>query len=71
MTVPPAKGTLYTCLYATTGTDLRQLVRSGAGDEAIAELLRSVWSPREDRYSELRSSKTAGLQRIEMSYIGG
>ncbi len=66
-----AKGTLYTCLYATAGTDLRELVRSGASDDDIRKLLRTLWSNREDRYSELRSSKTAGLRRIEMSYIGG
>jgi hypothetical protein len=26
---------------------------------------------RDDRYSEIRSDETAGLRRIEMSYIGG
>jgi len=30
-----------------------------------------VWGNRNDRYSELRSSQTKDLPRVEMSYIGG
>jgi hypothetical protein len=30
-----------------------------------------VWTKRTDRYSEIRTEKTAELPRIEMSYIGG
>jgi len=66
-----ADGSLYTCLFATQGHDLRSLVRSGATDEDIRVAIMSVWAAREDRYSELRSSETAGLKRIEMSFIGG
>ncbi|MCB2224092.1 MAG: GTP 3',8-cyclase MoaA [Actinobacteria bacterium] len=66
-----AEGMLYTCLFATGGHDLRALLRDGADDEALAGALTTVWEQRGDRYSELRSSRTVGLPKIEMSYIGG
>jgi cyclic pyranopterin phosphate synthase len=66
-----AEGKLYTCLFANTGFDLRDLVRSGASDEALSAAIGSMWARREDRYSELRSSNTPSPPRIEMSYIGG
>ena len=66
-----AEGKLYTCLFATQGTDLRALLRGGATDEQIASTIADVWSERADRYSEIRSEGTAGLHKIEMSYIGG
>ena len=66
-----ADGSMYTCLFATEGQDLRSLVRSGASDEDVRDAIMSVWAAREDRYSELRSSETAGLKKIEMSFIGG
>ncbi len=66
-----AEGVLYTCLYATKGTDLRALLRAGATDDAVAEAIRGAWRARADRYSELRTAATPGLPKIEMSYIGG
>ncbi len=66
-----AEGSLYTCLFAAAGTDLRTLVRSGAGDEILRDAIVAVWAARTDRYSEQRSGETAGLHKIEMSYIGG
>jgi cyclic pyranopterin phosphate synthase len=66
-----AEGRLFTCLFAFRGHDLRALVRSGAGDEELAEAIRGVWGARKDRYSERRSEATTGLPRVEMSYIGG
>ncbi len=66
-----ADGSLYTCLFATSGTDLRAMLRRGAGDEEIAAAVAGVWRVRADRYSELRSEATAGIPRVEMSYIGG
>ncbi len=66
-----AEGKLYTCLFANTGFDLRELVRSGASDETLSAAIGSVWSGRNDRYSELRSGNTPSQPRIEMSYIGG
>ncbi len=66
-----ADGKLYTCLFATVGQDLRAPLRAGKTDEEIAALLRSLWRARDDRYSELRSSQTPDLPKVEMSYIGG
>jgi cyclic pyranopterin phosphate synthase len=66
-----AEGKLYTCLFATTGHDLRALVRGGASDVEIADSIASLWRIRTDRYSEIRTTETSGLKKIEMSYIGG
>ena len=66
-----ADGFLYTCLFATQGFDLRRLLRSEASDEEISATVASIWKDRNDRYSEIRSSETTDLPRVEMSYIGG
>jgi len=66
-----AEGKLFTCLFAVRGHDLRALIRSGATDEQLETAIGAVWSGRGDRYSELRSQATAGLAKVEMSYIGG
>jgi cyclic pyranopterin phosphate synthase len=66
-----ADGRLYTCLFAVRGEDLRSLVRSDASDEALEARISALWSRRNDRYSEIRTAKTAALPKIEMSYIGG
>jgi GTP 3',8-cyclase len=66
-----AEGRLYTCLFAQRGHDLRAPLRLGASDEELTEQLRGIWTRRTDRYSELRTSETAGLPKVEMSYIGG
>jgi cyclic pyranopterin phosphate synthase len=66
-----AEGSLYTCLFATDGMDLRGSLRSGASDDEIAVILQARWRARDDRYSEIRSDETEGLHKVEMSYIGG
>src|SRR5579872_866641 len=66
-----AEGKLYTCLFAVKGHDLREPLRAGASDEELAAAIRAVWTPRTDRYSELRTAETASLPKVEMSYIGG
>ena len=70
-----ADGKLFTCLFATAGTDLRALLRDGATDAELAGALGALWGARSDRYSELRTASTPGLRRdgekIEMNYIGG
>jgi cyclic pyranopterin phosphate synthase len=65
------EGKLYTCLFATAGHDLRALLRGGVSDDALMREITAIWSRRVDRYSEIRTAATAGLQKIEMSYIGG
>jgi cyclic pyranopterin phosphate synthase len=69
-----SEGMLYTCLFATTGTDLRGLLRGGATDQEIAARLAEVWTARHDRYSEQRAvlgERVRELHKIEMNYIGG
>ncbi|MBI2310986.1 MAG: GTP 3',8-cyclase MoaA [Betaproteobacteria bacterium] len=66
-----AEGSLYTCLFATQGFDLKPLVRGGRSDAEIVEAVEALWRVREDRYSEIRTAGTAGLKKVEMSYIGG
>ena len=64
-----AEGMLYTCLFASSGTSLRDVIRAG-GD--VGQAIDDVWAKRDDRYSEIRSSNTARLAvPVEMSYIGG
>ncbi|MGA8039317.1 MAG: GTP 3',8-cyclase MoaA [Acidimicrobiia bacterium] len=64
-----AEGMLYTCLFAASGTDLRHEIRSG---NDVGPIIDRVWSARDDRYSEIRSSQTVTIgSRVEMSYIGG
>jgi cyclic pyranopterin phosphate synthase len=66
-----AEGKLFTCLFAIRGHDLRALIRSGATDDELEAAIRGVWGGRADRYSDLRSAATDGLEKVEMSYIGG
>ena len=65
------EGSLYTCLFARQGHDLKALLRAGADDGAIRDQIAAVWRARGDRYSEIRTAETAGLRKVEMSYIGG
>jgi cyclic pyranopterin phosphate synthase len=66
-----AEGRLYTCLFGVRGHDLRALLRGGASDDDLSDSIAALWRVRADRYSELRAAETAGLPRVEMSYIGG
>ena len=66
-----AEGRLFTCLFAVKGHDLRGPLRAGAADDELAAAIRAVWTPRNDRYSELRTAETASGPKVEMSYIGG
>jgi cyclic pyranopterin phosphate synthase len=65
------EGALYTCLFAQSGHDLKQMLRAGADDDALRNEIAAVWRARDDRYSEIRTSETANLPKVEMSYIGG
>jgi cyclic pyranopterin phosphate synthase len=64
-----AIGELFTCLFATTGTDLRTALREGASDDELTQLVGGRWAARDDRYSELRG--VVEQDRAEMSYLGG
>ncbi len=65
------EGAIYTCLFASVGTDLRGPLRDSATDEEIEALVSRVWGAREDRYSEERTSMTEARDKVEMYYIGG
>jgi cyclic pyranopterin phosphate synthase len=65
------EGSLYTCLFAQQGHDLKGLLRAGADDDAIRDSIAAVWRLRDDRYSEVRTAETAKIRKVEMSYIGG
>jgi len=64
-------GTLYTCLFATLGTDLRAPLRAGASDDELLDLLRGIWRRRDDRYSERRGALAEAGRKVEMFHIGG
>ena len=64
-----ADGSLYTCLFASKGNDLKSLLRMNATKEQIADAVRSIWSQRDDAYSQNRGKKVQ--EKIEMSFIGG
>ncbi len=69
-----ADGVLYTCLFASHGTDLRESLRNGADEEELTDILSRIWLQRADRYSELRSPELAEAhmqRKVEMYRIGG
>jgi cyclic pyranopterin phosphate synthase len=49
-----ADGVWYLCLYAERGVDLRGPLRGGVSDEALRDLITSVWHARTDRGAENR-----------------
>jgi len=69
------EGQLYTCLFASSGHDLRSLLRAGHSDADLSAALGQLWRARGDRYSELRTQHTdlprTSAGKVEMSYIGG
>ncbi len=65
------EGSLYTCLFAQSGHDLKSLLRAGASDDEIRNEIAAVWQGRSDNYSEVRTAETAKAKKVEMSYIGG
>lgn len=66
------EGTIYTCLFSNAGTDLREPLRSGVGDEDIVRIINGVWGSREDSYSEDRAHLSVPVKdKVEMYHIGG
>ncbi|EJR68241.1 molybdenum cofactor biosynthesis protein A [Bacillus cereus VD115] len=67
-----ADGKFYTCLFATDGLDIRELLRDNLSDEELLHVIQDVWINRKDRYSDERTEESAkNRPKIEMSYIGG
>ena len=69
------EGQIFTCLFGTKGTDLRQPMRDGATDDELEQIVRDTWGHRIDRYSEIRTSLTEEMRdqrkKVEMYHIGG
>lgn len=69
-----ATGSIYTCLFASHGHDLRPMLREG-GNTDVTDQLARLWSRRADRYSETRSASSGQplsfRPKVEMSFIGG
>jgi len=65
------EGSLYTCLFSQRGHYLKGLLRAGASDDELRDEIAAVWRQRSDRYSEIRTSQTSAVKKVEMSYIGG
>lgn len=74
-----ADGKLVTCLFSDLGHDLKSLMRNGATDEQLIQVISSVWNARTDRYSDERlaaMNSPEGYQpkahhKIEMITLGG
>ncbi|MCR6785250.1 MULTISPECIES: GTP 3',8-cyclase MoaA [Bacillus cereus group] len=67
-----ADGKFYTCLFATDGLNVRELLRGNLSDEGLLSVIQDVWMNRKDRYSDERTEESAkNRPKIEMSYIGG
>jgi cyclic pyranopterin phosphate synthase len=72
-----AKGELFTCLFATSGHNLKQLLAEGMSGDQLREKISSIWANREDQYSMQRDRNAKSVpvnpqsQKVEMSYIGG
>jgi cyclic pyranopterin phosphate synthase len=67
-----ASGTLYTCLFAQKGHDLKALLRGEEGLERTKTLIKEIWGKRTDRYSENRAAASVRQpEKVEMFHIGG
>jgi cyclic pyranopterin phosphate synthase len=73
-----ADGKFVTCLFSQVGHDLKTLLRSGASDSELGAVIRSIWAPRMDRYSDerLQAMQLAAYdpkknRKIEMIALGG
>jgi cyclic pyranopterin phosphate synthase len=74
-----ADGKLVTCLFASTGFDIKALMRRGASDAELTEAIGTQWSGRTDRFSDERWKhlqsgtpyKPESHKKIEMITLGG
>jgi GTP 3',8-cyclase len=74
-----ADGKLVTCLFSARGHDLKALIRNGAGDEKVRDVISAIWRIRTDRYSDARLEAMKSAhgydakvhKKIEMITLGG
>ncbi len=65
-----ADGRLFTCLFASDGAALREILAQG--EDALALHVEALWRARGDHYSEVRGSpEVRDRRRVEMYLIGG
>ena len=65
-----ATGSIYTCLFASSGHDIRPALLN-PHSTAVYDALKKLWSVRADRYSETRTQVSVIRPKVEMSFIGG
>jgi len=66
-----ADGVFYTCLFSGQGINLRPLLGSGRDPRNLTERIRSSWSERQNRYSQIRGEPGGTEAKIEMYRLGG
>jgi cyclic pyranopterin phosphate synthase len=66
-----ADGHVFTCLFGTSGFDIRSQMRKGIDDDCLVGLISKIWTMRKDKYSEDRSLLRGNLDKVEMHHIGG
>ena len=67
------EGKLFTCLFASSGTDIRSILRDTSGKGNLESAIKNMWTNRSDRYSEIRNKtlNKSPRKKIEMFQIGG
>ena len=69
-----ANGLFYTCLFASQGYNVLDVLRKSSDINKLQNDIENVWARRIDQYSVLRKSSRQDNEhksKIEMSYIGG
>lgn len=74
-----ADGKLVTCLFSESGFDIKSMMRAGANDDELRQKIQSLWSARNDRFSDMRwerlksgsGYKPGEHKKIEMITLGG
>jgi len=66
-----ADGVFHTCLFSGQGVDLRPLLGSAGDPDTLKKCIRSSWSERQNRYSEIRGQPNGTESKLEMYHLGG
>jgi cyclic pyranopterin phosphate synthase len=66
-----ADGIFYSCLFSNKGTNLMPLIRHSEDPGELSQAIRSIWSARDDRYSEERGLPGQDREKVEMYRMGG
>jgi cyclic pyranopterin phosphate synthase len=66
-----ADGVFYACLFSGQGINLRPMLGSASDPDTLTKRIRSLWSERQNRYSEFRGRADAAESKVEMYHVGG